>query len=102
MLTHPDPAACAALAPPCTPLQFMATDAGALQYPQYTLHRTCAVFQTRSELLEYEEALGRAAQLADALEASRAGLAGWASADRRNGSTAPPVALRAGKLLLSS
>lgn len=60
--------------------QFLATDMGALQYPQYTVHRTCPVFAGRAELLAYEEALGHAAQLADALEVSSVLLLGGARA----------------------
>ena len=53
---------------PCP--QFLAADLGALRYPQYQVHCACRVFDCRQDLLGYERALGHAAELADALEAS--------------------------------
>lgn len=48
--------------------QFLVSDLGALQYPQYQVHRSCSAFRSRRELLEYEEALGHAGALSEALE----------------------------------
>eukprot|EP00887_Chlorella_sp_A99_P003277 scaffold9.g3277.t1 len=50
--------------------QFLASDAGAVRYPLYELTAARPAFASRRQLLEYEAALGHAAQLADALEAS--------------------------------
>lgn len=68
--THPAPHPFTSSPPLLPPAQFLVSDMGALQYPQYPVHRSCAVFQTRHELLDYEAALGHAAELADALEVS--------------------------------
>lgn len=53
-------------------LQFLASDLGALQYPQYQVHRTQPAFCSRAGLLDYERALGHAAEMNSALEVSRA------------------------------
>ncbi|KAI7839720.1 hypothetical protein COHA_006524 [Chlorella ohadii] len=50
--------------------QFLASDMGALQYPQYQVHRSHQAFASRQELLDYEAALRHAGQLTDALEAN--------------------------------
>ncbi|PRW59254.1 fanconi-associated nuclease 1-like protein isoform X1 [Chlorella sorokiniana] len=50
--------------------QFLASDMGALQYPQYQVHRSHRAFGSRQELLDYEAALRHAGQLTDALEAN--------------------------------
>lgn len=63
---------------PCSPshllvwcrrlLQFLASDLGALQYPQYQVHRTQPAFRSRTDLLDYERALGHASEMNNALE----------------------------------
>jgi Fanconi-associated nuclease 1 len=53
--------------------QFLVADLGAMQYPQYLVHRSCRVFDRRQDLLAYEQALQHAVELADALEVSGGG-----------------------------
>lgn len=43
--------------------RFLATERGVVKYPPYALNRTRPVFDSRQELLEYEEALAAAAEL---------------------------------------
>ncbi len=53
------------------PSQFLASDLGALQYPQYQVHRTQPAFRSRAELLEYEGALSHAVEMNSALEVGK-------------------------------
>ena len=50
------------------PCRFLATDRGAVRYPQFRLWRTQPAFRSRDALLRYETALKHAAALEDALQ----------------------------------